>query len=231
MIKYTAAVIMALSVSIMIGCTTEPPETITVEVPVTRLVEQTVEVPVTQLVEQTVEVPVTQLVERSVEVTRIVTQEVPVTVVVTATPLPATPTPIPTSTPIPTDTPRPTSTRPAPTPTPVDLRNVERANLWLRLYAVDWCAPCVGVSALPAFDVGEFGELEVYVSAGSRSETFFNTDTIYSDDGYRELSQTLDGGLSSVTNVSASSDRLGDLRCGRHRTSTNVELTYACNFR
>ena len=196
------------------------PDPVVEQVEVTRVVLQTVVVEAT--------VPVTRVVERTVEtpVTRVVTKEVPVTVLVTPTSPPATATPIPTATALPTATTKPTAT-----PEPVDLANAERANLWLAIYAVEWCAPCVGVSADPAFDVAEFGELMVIVSAGRRSETFFNVDRIYGDDGYVELSQTLDGRISSVTGVSAESNRIGSLRCEKHKTSDSNELVYACAWR
>lgn len=202
-----------ISVLVFASCTA--PEPVVQEVEVTRLVPEKVEVKVT--------VPVTRVVEQTVEVTRVVTREVPVTVLVTPTPPPATPTPVPTETPIP----MPTA---VPTPT-LDLATTERANLWLSIYALEWCAPCIGVSADPAFDVLEFGGLEVIVRAGRRSETFFNVENIYGEDGYLELSQSLDGNLDAVTGVSASSDRIGDLRCEEHESSTSIELTYACAWR
>ena len=212
----------------------QPVET-TIEVPVTRVVETTVEVPVTRVVETTVEVPVTRLVEATVEVpvtvevpierTVEVTREVPVTVLVTATMPPATATPIATPTPRPTSTPTP-----IPTATP-DLATAERANLWLAIYPVDWCAPCVGVSADPAFDVAGFGDLKVIVRSGRRSETFFNLERIWGDDGYVELSQTMEGSLSSVTGASAESKGHGSLRCTRNNASTSSELVFACVWR
>lgn len=105
------------------------------------------------------------------------------------------------------------------------------ANLWVALYPVEWCAPCIGASANPAFDVLEFGDLDVTARAGTRSETFFNTAALYADDGWLELSQTLEGTLSDITGVSASHVDHGSLRCERHSTSTDDELIYACNWR
>ena len=134
----------------------------------------------------------------------------------------------PTSTPSATPTRRPAST---PAPAPQNLATTEKANLWVALFPQSWCAPCIGASANPAFDVREFGDLEVVVRAGTRSETFFNTDAVYGDEGYLELSQTLDGTLSSVTGVSASHRHLGSLRCERHQSSTTSELVFACAWR
>ena len=209
------AAIFVLALAVALACT--PPEPVVERVEVTREVEVPVAVP--QTVEVKVPFPQTRIVEQTVEVTR----EVPITVVVTATPPPATPTPIPTPTSIPTPT-------RVPTPTP-DLANAELANLWLAIYPIDWCDPCIGVSADPAFDVIDFAELNVIVRAGTRSETFFNTDRIYGDDGYLLLSQTLDGRISSVTGVSAESGLFGSLRCAKHRDSTAAELTFACAWR
>ena len=189
------------------------PEPVIQEVEVTRLVPQTVEV---QVVKE-VPVEVTRIVEREVEATRIVVEEVPVTVVVTATPQPATHTPMPTSTNIPTPIP--------------DLANTQLANLWIAVYPVDWCAPCIGVSADPAFDVVDFGDLKVIVRAGTRSQTFFNSDPVYGDDGYIQLSQTLDGSLATVTGVSAELGNIGSLRCEKHSASTPQEFAYACVWR
>ena len=214
-----------ISVIVFASCTA--PEPVVQEVEVTRLVPEKVEievtVPVTRVVDRTIESPVTRVVEQTVEVTRVVTREVPVTVLVTPTPAPETPTLVPTETPTPVRT-------AVPTPTP-NLATADRANLWLYIYALEWCAPCIGVSADPAFDVLDFGELKVIVRAGRRSETFFNADTVYGEDGSLDLSQSLDGYLDSVTGVSASSDRIGDLRCEEHESSTALELTYACAWR
>ncbi len=138
------------------------------------------------------------------------------------------------ATPAPMPTPRATPTRrPAstPTPAPQDRATTEDANLWVAIFPLSWCAPCIGASANPAFDVREFGDLEVTVRAGTRSETFFNTDAVYGDEGFLELSQTLDGSLSSVTGVSASHRQLGSLRCERHESSTTLELVFACAWR
>lgn len=151
------------------------------------------------------------------------------TVTPTVTPTPMA-TATPTATPIPTATRAPTAA-PTPTPTPVNLASAERANLWISIFPLQWCDPCVGVSADPAFDVTDFGDLDVTVRAGRRSETFFNTAPVYGDEGYLELSQTLDGGLSSVSGVSARHSFLGGLRCERHDASTFGELIYACVWR
>ena len=195
--------------------------TMEVEVPVTREVEITREVPaaeqveVTRVVELIKEVEVTRQIEvtREVEVPRTieVTKEVPVTRVATATPPLNTPTP-----------------RPTPTPT-IDLATTDKANLWVALYNAGYASPRIGASANPAFDVDVY-DLDVIVRAGLVSETFFNVERIYSDDGYTELSQSLEANLSSVTGVSVQTP-YGDLRCEHNESSTASELVYACSWR
>ena len=202
---------------------------ITREVPVTHEVEVTrevavtrqIEIPVTRVVEILREVPVTRQIEiaREVEVTREVevireveiTKEVPVARIVTATRPPNTPTPRPTATPT------------------VDLATTDKANLWVALYDAGFSDPRIRASADPAFDADVY-DLDVIVRAGRSSETFFNVERIYSDDGYTELSQSLEANLSTVTGVSVQTP-YGDLRCERNMNSSAEEIVYACAWR
>ena len=212
----TIAFVSLILVAISLACTA-PAEIlevpVTVEIEVTRIVEQTIEVPVTQIVEvpvtQIVEVPTTQIIE--VEVTREtvrnveveVTREVPVTVVINPTPIPHTPTP----------------TRPA-----MDLASTSKANAWVYVSNNEY--GWLDVIGDPAFDVQE-RDLDVFIDGDDCT----NSSRIYGDDGGIGLvCGVIEKRHTAVSRVSIQTS-LGDLRCARNNASDSYESVFACAWR
>ena len=116
---------------------------------------------------------------------------------------------------------------PEPEPTPGNLADATEANLWIAIFQDPDLPEYLQVRADTAFDVDAYA-LTVFVDGSE----YCNPSRMYGDEGFYELSfEFEEKHHTSVQQVSAQTQGLGDLRCERNFQSTARETVFACVWR